>query len=219
MDAPDLDAAIDDPVGDDLLRLVFIACHPVLSTEGRVALTLRLLGGLTTTEIARAFLVPEPTMAQRIVRAKAKIRTAGIPYRVPYEADLPERVRGVLAVVYLIFNEGYAASSGDELIRTELCQEAIRLGRVLVELMPDEPEAVGLLALMLLQESRRPARVAADGSLVLLADQERTRWDRELIAEGQDLVRRCLRRDQPGPYQLQAAMNAVHSDAPTAEDT
>jgi RNA polymerase sigma-70 factor (ECF subfamily) len=158
-------------------------------------------------------------MAQRIVRAKAKIRAAGIPYRVPYEADLPERVRGVLAVVYLIFNEGYAASSGDELIRADLCLEAIRLGRVLVDLMPDEPEAVGLLALMLLQESRRPARVAPDGSLVLLADQNRGRWDQALIAEGQDLVRRCLRRDQPGPYQLQAAINAVHSDAPTAADT
>jgi RNA polymerase sigma-70 factor (ECF subfamily) len=206
-------------VRDDRLRLLFTCCHPALALNVRVALTLRLLGGLTTSEIARAFLVPEPTMAQRIVRAKAKIKAAGIPYRVPYEADLPERVRGVLAVVYLIFNEGYAASSGDELIRTELCLEAIRLGRVLVDLMPDEPEAVGLLALMLLQESRRPARVAPDGSLVLLADQDRGLWDRRLITEGQDLVRRCLRRDQPGPYQLQAAINAVHSDAPTAADT
>jgi RNA polymerase sigma-70 factor, ECF subfamily len=206
-------------VRDDRLRLIFTCCHPALALNVRVALTLRLLGGLTTTEIAHAFLVPESTMAQRIVRAKAKIRTAGIPYRVPYEADLPERVRGVLAVVYLIFNEGYAASSGDELIRAELCQEALRLGRLLVELMPDEPEAVGLLALMLLQESRRPARVDASGSLVLLADQDRDLWDRALITEGQDLVRRCLRRGQPGPYQLQAAMNAVHSDAPTAADT
>ena len=206
-------------VRDDRLRLLFTCCHPALALNVRVALTLRLLGGLTTTEIAHAFLVPEPTMAQRIVRAKAKIRAAGIPYRVPYEADLPERVRGVLAVVYLIFNEGYAASSGDELIRADLCLEAIRLGRVLVDLMPDEPEAVGLLALMLLQESRRPARVASDGSLVLLADQNRGRWDQALIVEGQDLVRRCLRRDQPGPYQLQAAINAVHSDAPTAADT
>ncbi|MEV6410538.1 RNA polymerase sigma factor [Kribbella sp. NPDC051718] len=206
-------------VRDDRLRLIFTCCHPALALNVRVALTLRLLGGLTTTEIAHAFLVPESTMAQRIVRAKAKIRTAGIPYRVPYEADLPERVRGVLAVVYLIFNEGYAASSGDELIRTELCQEAVRLGRLLVELMPDEPEAVGLLALMLLQESRRAARVDATGSMVLLADQNRDLWDRALIAEGQDLVRRCLRRGQPGPYQLQAAMNAVHSDAATAADT
>ncbi|NEA36227.1 RNA polymerase sigma factor [Streptomyces sp. SID13031] len=206
-------------VRDDRLRLIFTCCHPALALNVRVALTLRLLGGLTTTEIAHAFLVPEATMAQRIVRAKAKIRTAGIPYRVPYEADLPERVRGVLAVVYLIFNEGYAASSGDELIRAELCVEAVRLGRLLVELMPDEPEAVGLLALMLLQESRRPARVAADGSLILLADQDRDLWDRVLVTEGQDLVRRCLRRGRPGPYQLQAAMNAVHSDARTAADT
>ncbi|MFC5266243.1 RNA polymerase sigma factor [Kribbella qitaiheensis] len=206
-------------VRDDRLRLIFTCCHPALALNVRVALTLRLLGGLTTTEIARAFLVPEPTMAQRIVRAKAKIRAAGIPYRVPYEADLPERVRGVLAVVYLIFNEGYAASSGDELIRTELCQEAIRLGRLLVDLMPDEPEAVGLLALMLLQESRRPARTAPDGRLVRLPDQDRALWDRALITEGQDLVRRCLRRGQPGPYQLQAAINAVHSDASTAAET
>jgi predicted RNA polymerase sigma factor len=178
-----------------------------------------MLGGLTTAEIAHAFLVPEPTMAQRLVRAKAKIRAAGIPYRVPYEADLPERVRGVLAVVYLIFNEGYAASSGETLVRDDLSTEAIRLGRLLVELMPDEPEAVGLLALMLLQHSRRPARTSADGSLVLLADQDRARWDQELIAEGQELVRRCLRRNQPGPYQLQAAINAVHSDAAAAEET
>ena len=206
-------------VRDDRLRLIFTCCHPALALNVRVALTLRLLGGLATTEIAHAFLVPEATMAQRIVRAKAKIRTAGIPYRVPYEADLPERVRGVLAVVYLIFNEGYAASSGDTLIRSELCLEAIRLGRLLVALMPDEPEAVGLLALMLLQESRRPARVGPDGSLIPLPSQDRSLWSAELVAEGQELVRRCLRRGAPGPYQLQAAINAVHSDAADATDT
>ncbi|NED97660.1 RNA polymerase sigma factor [Phytoactinopolyspora alkaliphila] len=207
------------PVRDDRLRLIFTCCHPALATTAQVALTLRLLGGLSTADIARAFLVPEPTMAQRLVRAKGKIRDAGIPYRIPAEADLPERLSAVLAVVYLIFNEGYAASSGDELVREDLGAEAIRLGRVLAELMPDEPEVLGLLALMLLIESRRGARVGADGGLVLLGGQDRAQWDRALIGEGQELVRRCLRRNQPGPYQIQAAINAVHSDAPTAADT
>jgi RNA polymerase sigma-70 factor, ECF subfamily len=211
--------AEESPVYDDRLRLIFTCCHPALAPAAQVALTLRLLGGLTTAEIARAFLVPESTMAQRLVRAKGKIRDARIPYRIPKESDLPDRLQAVLAVVYLIFNEGYAASSGDRLVREDLCAEAIRLGQLLATLMPDEAEVMGLLALMLLLESRRASRITPDGHLVLLADQDRTRWDHHLVAEGQAIVRQCLRRDQPGPYQIQAAINAVHSDALVASST
>jgi RNA polymerase sigma-70 factor, ECF subfamily len=213
------DEVEDAGIMDDRLRLIFTCCHPALAPAARVALTLRLLGGLSTGEIARAFLVPETTMGQRLSRAKGKIRDAGIPYRVPRDEELPARLGAVLAVLYLIFNEGYAASGGPGLTRDDLAGEAIRLGRLLVGLMPDEPEAKGLLALMLLIEARRPARTTAGGDLVLLADQDRTLWNRTLIAEGQGLLRECLRRGRPGTYQLQATINAVHADAASAAET
>jgi RNA polymerase sigma-70 factor (ECF subfamily) len=205
-------------VHDDRLRMIFTCCHPALAPDAQVALTLRLLGGLSTEEIGRAFLVPPATLAQRISRAKAKIRDAGIPYHVPEAADLPARLRTVLAVVYLIFNEGYSAASGDELLRTELCDEAVRLGRLLVALMPEEPEVLGLLALMILIDARRDARTVS-GNLVRLAEQERDRWDESKLEEGRALLRRCLALNRPGPYQLQAAINAVHGDAPSAAHT
>ncbi|UGT54755.1 RNA polymerase sigma factor [Nocardia asteroides] len=207
-----------DSFPDDRLRLIFTCCHPALAPTARVALALKLLCGLTTAEIARAFLVSESTMAQRLVRAKGKIRDARIPYRVPTDTEVPERLPAVLAVVYLVFTEGYSATSGPSLTRGDLCAEAIRLGRLLTELMPGEPEVLGLLALMLLTESRRAARTEGD-VLVPLPEQDRSRWDRALIAEGHALVRECLRRGHPGPYQIQAAINAVHTDAATAADT
>jgi RNA polymerase sigma-70 factor (ECF subfamily) len=217
-----LQAAAEDemhPIPDDQLRLIFTCCHPALAPESAVALTLRTLGGLTTPEIARAFLVPEATLAQRLVRAKRKIREAGIAYEVPTGERLADRLDAVLHVLYLVFNEGYDASSGENLIRGELCAEAIRLARVLATLLPEEPEALGLLALMLLTDARRPAREGPDGGLVLLDDQDRSRWDRGEIEEGAALVERALRTGRVGPYQLQAAIAAVHDEAVTSDAT
>jgi RNA polymerase sigma-70 factor, ECF subfamily len=217
---PELDEAPNGgAIVDDRLRLIFTCCHPALAVEAQVALTLRTLAGLTTAEIARAFLVPDETMAKRLVRAKAKIRDAGIPYRVPPRHHLPARTVAVLAVLYALFNEGYAASAGADLMRPDLCAEAIRLGRLLDELMPGEPEAMGLLALMLLHDARRPARIDAAGELVLLEDQDRGRWDRAAIAEACGLLDAAVRLGRPGPYQVQAAIAACHATAPTAAAT
>jgi RNA polymerase sigma-70 factor (ECF subfamily) len=214
----DVEQAEEHDVHDDHLRLIFTCCHPALAPDAQVALTLRLIGGLSTEEIAHAFLLQPTTLAQRLSRAKAKIRDANIPYRVPDAAELPARLGAVLAVVYLIFNEGYSTSSGDELLRTELCDEAIRLGRLLVTLIPQESEVLGLLALMLLIDARRDARTVG-GHLVLLSEQDRALWDDSKIDEGRTLLRTCLTRNRPGPYQLQAAINAVHTDAPSATRT
>jgi len=218
---PDLDAALDDEVGDDLLRLIFTACHPVLSTEARLALTLRLLGGLTTEEIARAFLVPEPTMAQRLVRAKKALADARVPFEVPHGAELAQRLASVLEVVYLIFNEGYAATAGHDWVRPALCEEAMRLGRILAERAPLEPEVHGLVALMELQASRLRARQGPDGEPILLLDQNRARWDQLLIGRGLKALERAQRLAgaTPGPYLLQAALAACHARARTAEET
>ena len=215
----DREARTDMAIPDDRLRLIFTCCHPALPMDGRVALTLRTLGGLTTPEIARAFLVPEPTLAQRLVRAKRKIRDAGIPYRVPPNDLLPERLDGVLRVLYLIYNEGYSATSGDELVRRELTAEAIRLTRIVASLLPEEPEAIGLLALMLLHDARRDTRVDDAGDLVLLEDQDRSRWDTARISEGRELVARALAARRVGPYQIQAAIAALHDEAPSWSET
>jgi len=220
MAVPDLDAAIDDPVGDDLLRLVFTACHPVLSTDARVALTLRLLGGLTTEEIARAFLVPVPTIAQRIVRAKRTLAEAQVPFEVPRGAELDARMPSVLEVIYLIFNEGYSATAGDDWVRPALCEDALRLGRIVAELAPNESEVHGLVALMEIQASRLPARIGPEGEPVLLLDQDRARWDHLLIRRGLAALERAeALGDRPGPYLLQAAIAACHARAPTAAQT